>query len=1429
MASTPRPSQPIPGRIARSWSLLLAFLLSCAACSPESVATSNAGDASNGDVGKGPDGATLQKLSITSITPARGSLGGGEQLDLAGSGFEATSKVFVGDSEAAVQWRAGTTHIFVTAPAAKSAGLVDVRVGPSKTTGVVLKGGYAYLDTVTVGDFAPSSGPMTGGSELTVHGEGFRNGDRVLVGFAEALDTRWIDDKTLIAQTPPYSASDTMDTAKVVVSVRHAGGVSHAQNAFTYGRAPSLERVQPALVSIDGGTVTLVGAGVGNADKMYARGALGTLLSSSATGRSAVVPALTALDPSAKPGPADMVLTSPYGNGKLSPAFAYVDVSLKTPELYGVVPSSGPTSGGNSVVVLAGLPDGAEVQKVLFGQASVQYKQSGASLEATAPGGPAGSVAVTIVTSAGTASLDNAYTRNAPVVVSAISPNMGPIAGGTAAKVSGSGFAKGCLARIGMYSATISQVAADGKSLSLVTPPGAAGAADVEIKCGSQKATLTNGFGYLDGHARINAVSPPNGSIGGGAVVKVYGSGFKKGVKVHFGSLVANGIKVVHSGLLTVVTPAHAAGPVNVDLIDGSDSDTLLDGYDYYSPGSPDGGTWGTSATGTLNVTVLDIYTREPIDDATVQLGSPGDAIYEKYSGNTDKNGMIVFSGPEVIAPVRVSATKTEYTSSSILQFDATNATLLLFPYTPPSSGSGGGGGGPTPQPFALVKGKVLDLDKYLVVPPTNCLSSAETGDKTCQSCQIDDDCGGKLGDGTTFRCVGNGPAGKRCLADCATQNVCKNGFVCTADASTPGGQVCRPTLGIRAVYCATSIRDIGADSENPLPSQFDNKGALPYETAPVDPLTGNYEMTTRLDELAVVCVGGYILNTTQIFVPTAMGVHRHVFPKPNYGKPSDPVTGIDVKLDIALSRTLQVRLDHPQPFLNGLGAGLQVAPWLNLGSDGLVRLPGFAADPQGGGTGVIDDVPLQYQPVSLPNDLSTTHYSFYAHALFGTYTEVGPITLTLHDTVVAPGDANFRTRSTTAISTDSTLGQDLDLRGIVSGSDGRVAAVGRDGSVWRGYPKEPLLMWLPPVIDPYQKPPAVLAMAGTPTDATMVGAGGLVRHLKGNKVVSETSSVQADLQAVCQGPLGRVAVGAKGTAIVDRGAGWQPVVGLGTGSWNAVACTPFGAVAAGDDGAVLRLDLSGAETTATQVKAGTVTLRSALYDSGKIWLGGDATGNLPALFVSSNGTVWEGGWPLGSVNPSVKAVVALVPLGDGALLVIDREGGQFRLDAKGLTDESPERRDVRPRAGTLLTDGTSVLVGEPGLWLGPFLTVPTITSPTPGSGLQGAVQVEWSALPGPKPSFTRVHVDAGLDPQTGWGFPFWWMYVGPTIEKFTLPDFGAEGIDPFPALASGSDYAIRVDRGYIPNFSINGFATYDLEFGRWRSRASNFLTIGMP
>lgn len=1421
----------LSGRRAVPILLCLAALVGSMACSPEPTTGPDASASADagGDVGKLPDGGQLAKLTVTSVTPARGGIAGGEQLDIAATGLLPTTKVYLGKNEAAVQWRAGTTHVFVTAPPADKAAVVDVRLENTKANSVTLHAGYTYLDVVTVDAFEPDRGPMTGGTEITVHGTGFRPEDRVLVGFAEALQTKWIDDKTLVARTPPYSATDAMDTAKVLVSVRHSSGVSHAKAAWLYGRAPHLDHVQPAVVGVAGGSVTLVGSGLGNADKVYARGALGSLSPKTVDiGRGAVMPPLTAIDDTAKPGPADVVLTSPYGNDKLSPAFAYIDAAATTVALYGVAPASGPTSGGNDVVLLVAMPDGAEVQQVLFDAAQVPYKQNGASLVASVSAGPEGPVSVTVITSKGQATLQGAYTRYAPVTVEQVDPAVGPVGGGTTVQVRGTGFAKGCTARVGIYLAEIKDISANGKALLLVTPAGSPGSADVEIKCGQQHGVLSNAFGYINGHALINAVSPPSGAVGGGATVKIYGSGFKKGVQFQFGGKPSPGFTIVHSGLVEAKTPSHPAGPVAVDVLDGKDYDTLIDGYNYFEPGSPEGGTWGEMAAGTLNVTVLNIYSREPIEGATVQLGSPGDAVYEKYNGTTDKNGMVVFSGPEIIAPIRVSATKPAFTSSSILHFDATNATLLLFPYTPPSQGNGGGGG--QPPASALIQGKVLDLDKYLMIPPSNCLGSTETGDKTCQACQKDADCGGKTDAGTTFRCVDNGAAGTRCLPDCTKANVCTKGFVCSGEASLPGVQVCKPTLGIAKVWCAPTVRDIDGGTDDPKPSKQSNNNALPWDTAPVDELTGSYEMTTRLDELAVACIGGYISNETKKFVPTALGVHRHVFPKP-YVNPEDAVTGVDVKLDVSLGRTLQVRLDHPQAFVGSLGGTLQVSSWIDLGSDGLVRLPRYLMPAIGGGSGVQDDVALPYQPVSLPGDLSSAQYTYYAHALFGDTPELGPITQTIHEDLNQPGDTNLRIRHLDATRDDRALGVNLDLTGVVAGPDGKILIAGRNGGIWRGTPKDPILLWLPPVIDPYEPPTAVLAMDGTPTDATLVGAGGLVRHLQGNTVTTEASGTKETLQGVCLGPLGRVAVGTGGALIVDRGQGWATVKSPSAGTnWRAVACTLWGAIAAGDNGAVLRIDLQSDPPVLLPTQAGQTHLRAVAVRNGQIVLAGDVQQGVgPSLFISATGKSWESGWPAGAVTPTYQDLVAIVPLDDGAWLLIDREGGELRWNAKGIADETPERRDLRVRAGALLPDGSAVLVGQPGLWLGPFLTVPVIDKPAPGGGLKGAVEVAWSFLPGPKPSFSRVHVDAGLDPVSGWGFPFWWIYVGPEIDDFVLPDFQKMGIDPFPEMQSGADYAVRVDRGYVPGFSINGFATFDLEFGRWRSRATNYVTVGAP
>ncbi len=1412
--------------------LALACVLgACNTSQPGTGSTSGVADAGSPDSVTLADGLVIPALKLLSVTPKQGDLAGGETLDIAGQGLLPSARVFIGNEEATVDWRAGTTHIYVKAPPGKQPGAVDVRIENSKAAKATLNRAYAYLSQVTVDSFAPEVGSMNGGAEITVRGSGFRQGDRVLVAYHEAAQTKFVDEKTLVALVPPYLEEAGVvktDLAKVQVSVRHASGVTHCKLPFTYGRPPRVDSVAPPVVGLDGGAVQLHGAGLGNATAVYANAALGVLAPGTAsTVRGAQMPALKAVDKAAAPGPVELVVTSPYGNHKLFPAFAYVADASAQVALYGASPASGPTSGGNTVTLMAAIPGGASISAVTIGGKPAPHKLKGTAIEVTAPSGAAGSAAIEIATSSGSASLPAGYLYIADLKVDMVEPGLGPTAGGGEVQVRGKGLSAACTVRIGMYAAKVLTANQKGTSLNVIVLPGAPGAADVVVRCGGLEATLAGGYGYVDGHARINAVSPPSGSTGGGATVKIYGSGFKPGVKFLFGGKPTLGMTIVHSGLCEAKTPPHPAGLVTVDLLDGQDTDTLINGFNYYAPGTPEGGTWGEGVGGTLNVTVLNIYTRAPIEDAVVQLGSPGEPMYEKYTGVTDAKGMVVFSGPDVVPPIRVSATKPDFTASSIIHFDASNATLLLFPYTPPSSGQGNGNG--ASLPFALLKGKVVDVDKYLLIPPANCLGSTDAGDLTCKACSVPIDCTGTTADGSTFYCVNNGPAGNRCLQSCGESNGCKSGFVCVPDEVAPGAKVCKPTIGIRKVYCATTVRDIDADDQNPPPSTSGNGGALPYPTSPVDEKTGAFEITSRLDELAVVCIGGYISNATKKFVPSAMGVRRHVFPKP-YTKPEDAITGLEVRLTIALKRDLQVRLDHPQPYYGGLGGQLALKAWLDLGSDGLVRLPSLLNPGNlGGGTTVVDDVTLPYQPVLLPAGMTEATYTYYAHALYGQSDEIGPVTLTIHDGLVQPGDGNLRVRKPDGTSTDDALGVNQTLTGVVAGADGKVLVLGNNGGLWRGLVGALQLFWLPPVIDPYASPPAAMALAGTPTDATVVGAGGMVRRVTGNKVQTEQSNTKVDLFGVCHSPLGRVAVGDAGTLLLDTVGAWQvaTVPELGKAKLRAVACGPDLAVAAGDDGWVVTVDLA-AGGTAKAIKIASVALHSVLWRKGSFLIGGDKPAGDGPVLVSGNGKgLWLNAWPAGAVTPTYKPVRTLVALPDDALLLADREGHVYRLDAKGVFDESTERLDLRPRAGVALPDGSAVVVGEPGLWLGPFLTVPTIDKPLPNTGLSGAVPVEWSVAPGPTPSFSRVHLDGNLDPKSGWGFPFWWIYVGPEISNFLLPDFEEKGIQVFinnPQV----QYWVRIDRGYVPGFSINGFSTLDLEFGRWRSRATNTVKLGL-
>lgn len=76
-------------------------------------------------------------------------------------------------------------------------------------------------------------------------------------------------------------------------------------------------------------------------------------------------------------------------------------------------------------------------------------------------------------------------------------------------------------------------------------------------------------------------VDPKSGAVAGGTAVTITGDQFTDATSVTFGGTAATSFEVVDDNTIEAVTPAHAAGAVNVVVTDPNGADTLVGGYTY--------------------------------------------------------------------------------------------------------------------------------------------------------------------------------------------------------------------------------------------------------------------------------------------------------------------------------------------------------------------------------------------------------------------------------------------------------------------------------------------------------------------------------------------------------------------------------------------------------------------------------------------------------------------------------------------------------------------------------------------------------------------------------------------------------------------------------------------------------------------------------
>jgi len=172
--------------------------------------------------------------SITSVTPNTGAMNVQQPVTIMGVHFQSGATVLFGANAASNVVVISSTQINATTPTAAIAGTVTVTINQPDGSNASLVSAYTYTPPPppTVTSVTPNSGPVTGGTSVTITGTNFTAVTAVKFGVTAAT-TYAVNSATQITATSPagYGIVD------VTVSTGGGTSASTVADQFTYTRA----------------------------------------------------------------------------------------------------------------------------------------------------------------------------------------------------------------------------------------------------------------------------------------------------------------------------------------------------------------------------------------------------------------------------------------------------------------------------------------------------------------------------------------------------------------------------------------------------------------------------------------------------------------------------------------------------------------------------------------------------------------------------------------------------------------------------------------------------------------------------------------------------------------------------------------------------------------------------------------------------------------------------------------------------------------------------------------------------------------------------------------------------------------------------------------------------------------------------------------
>ena len=503
----------------------------------------------------------------------------------------------------------------------------------------------------TLSTISPTSGTTNGGTAVTITGTGFLSGATVTLGGAAATNVAVENSTSITATTPVHvagavnvavtntdSQSGTLTNGYTYTNSGGGGGsIGFVQVNAATPQSPSASVAVSYSLAQTAGNLNIVVVGWNDNTS--------SLSSVSDSRGNSYVQAGTTIAGTGIQQAIYYAKNIAAGSNTVTVSFnqaaAYVDVRLLE---YSGLNTTNPLDATAGAAGTSNSPDSGaatttSANELIFGAGTTggSFNEAGTGFTVciiTSPDGDIGEHK--LVSSTGSysapATLNNSSTwvmqmvtfrasgqgsTNPAPTVTSISPNTGTANGGMPVTITGTGFLAGATVSLGGTAATNVAVA-NSTSITATTAAHAAGAVNVVVtNTDAQSGTLSNGYTYtaINPAPTVTGIAPSSGPASGGTGVTITGTGFQSGATVSLGGTAASNVVVGSSASITAMTPAHAAGAVNV-VITNSDakSGTLPNGYTYIGPAdftmtasalSPTTVAVGGTATSTISITPL--------------------------------------------------------------------------------------------------------------------------------------------------------------------------------------------------------------------------------------------------------------------------------------------------------------------------------------------------------------------------------------------------------------------------------------------------------------------------------------------------------------------------------------------------------------------------------------------------------------------------------------------------------------------------------------------------------------------------------------------------------------------------------------------------------------------------------------------------------